>query len=195
MAISKHYSEQYQWWYFYDDESGQTWWMEQPPEPEGPPVRTVTEEQKLDKPSAPPPQWYWFFPLPLLGLRYAIAAVKTGSLNPFYERDEGGVLEEVTGMLAHVVLWTLALVFANAIWNPFPRAAEVTLILSPGALLVSFGWWLLPAWMLRHLSQNTFKPRYEFKLNVFLGGIVGFVVSWAYANYAPAIAVALVMNA
>jgi hypothetical protein len=37
MAISKHFSEQYQWWYFYDDENGQTWWMEQPPEPEGPP--------------------------------------------------------------------------------------------------------------------------------------------------------------
>lgn len=40
MAISKHFSEQYQWWYFFNSETGETWWMEQPPEPEGaPPVR------------------------------------------------------------------------------------------------------------------------------------------------------------
>ena len=203
MAISKHFSEQYQWWYFFNSETGETWWMEQPPEPEGPPpgandpgcTASATSPTKAKEPiqrnstevALPKLRWFWVFPLPLLGLWHAVRAVKSGSLNPFYGLDYDAKEDVVWCWVAYTILWTGFYLISNLALNPYDGVARYVLTIAPSALLLSYPSNILLVWILRHLSQRTYQPRYEFKPAVFLGGIIGWIVTWVYFTYVPAL--------
>lgn len=171
MAVSKHYSEQYQWWYFYDDENGQTWWMDQPPEPEGPPPgagRNVEDAGAAEKKPqikytflTTTPEWniFWMLVFPY---HYAVSVMRTGRFRP----------ADPSFYIVLTVIWTVLAAFAYGS-DGGALLVTISLFYTPLACVAVMFGACLPVWVFRHLHPKTFHP-YEPKLAMLFVGLTAF---------------------